>query len=148
MLNDAVRFCPQMGVTVGVTRTLNKVTVRAGTMYTHVHMKSIYHMGTNFCGRFNFTVFESTSQTAKNNSGEFSARICLRKNTPCHWARQAREWCPLVTFVQPLTTIIRKGRGDYTQNKSVKTKTFENFIIKMLWQNTKFNPTKICTRMV
>ena len=27
-------FCPQMGVTVGVTRTFNEVTVCAGTMYS------------------------------------------------------------------------------------------------------------------
>ena len=89
-------------------------------------------------------VFEDTSQTAKNNPGEIFVRLRPRKNMRRRWARQAREWRSFVNFVQPLpteetpcvvflrhhlftdprvpshTTIIRKGRGNYTHNKSAK----------------------------
>ena len=36
-----------------------------------------------------------------------------------------------------ITQLIRKGRGNYTHNKSAKIKTFENLIIKMFWQKRK-----------
>ena len=119
-------------------------------------------MGTNFRGWLNFVVFKGTSQTAKNNPGKIFVRLCPRKNTCHHWARQAWEWHSFVTFVQLLTIGKRetphvvflryhlftdprvpshnqsgKGRGNYTHNKSAKIKTFENLIIKMLQQNYK-----------
>ena len=66
-------------------------------------MSGVYHMGTNFRGWLNFIVFEGTSQTAKIIPAKFFVRLCPRKNTCCHWARQAQEWRSFITFDQPLT---------------------------------------------
>ena len=125
-------------------------------------------MGTNFRGWLNFAVFKGTSQTVKNNPGEIFVRLCPHKNIYRRWARQAREWRSFVNFVQPLTTgetpcvvflrhhlftdprVIRKGRGNYTHNKSAKMKTYENLInYKDVSAKTRnFNPTKFCTHTV
>ena len=120
-----------------------------------------YRMGTNFRGWLNFAVFEGTSQTTKNNPGEIlwgyahtrtrtvagqghgktSSRMALFRYfrpTTDHW----RE-TPCVVFLphhfvhwstSTITQLIWKGRGNYTHNKSVKIKTFENLIIKMFRQ--------------
>ena len=133
-----------------------------------------YRMGTNFRGWLNFAVFEGTSQTAKNNPGEIFVRLRPRKNMCRCWARHASSRRrSFVNFVQPLTTeetlcvvflrhhlftdprvpsytsIIRKGRGNYTHNKSTKIKTYENLLIMMFQQKMRnFYPTKFCTHMV
>ena len=59
---------------------------------------STYCMSTNFRGWLNFA---GTSQSAKNNTGKIFVRLRPHKNMHC-WARQAREWCSFITFIQPL----------------------------------------------
>ena len=116
-----------------------------------------YCMGTNFRGWLNFAVFESTSQTAKNNPGEvlwgyarartiaIAGHDKLENASPLllssnHWPLKRNSVCcfPLPSLVHWSTStiaqLIQKGYGNYTHNKSMKTKMFENLIITMFQQ--------------
>ena len=90
---------------------------------------------TNFWGWLNFMVFGGTSQTAKNNPSEIFVRLCPCRNTHCHWARQAREWCSFVTFVQPLTTEERNSLCCFPLSSLVhwSTSTIAQLIQKGVW---------------